>query len=444
MQPILNTSAPAVMPPMRDRQFIRQWTTKDKVICLFREPDRFAFSTEGRMGPTRSFKSTVYDIDYATSLIPMFHRVIGTNLATQEPHSSCFLPQLCLAAQNEPTQLVALFGRVDTRTDEIVGLRWGVFDTSTQEQSSLEISADDAISRNFLRKAPGTNYRKMERLVDKKGRSVEREANDSYARSFFEKHFYVVIHRDETHIIQNITLYCTSLLDRNVVLDENNWAVTLVSAKKRRGVGAWLNAGHAMIACEGIKADGFFLKYLHISAESTMSKVAQIEVSQKTSLIDSVNGPTWSRTKDFVEKMLSHRGYVENPPDRRADDIGFNILAPLINIFRNLGALEVDRWNKTAQENCLSFCVSILRRAGIELQEPEYPNPNGYIKRLQSDFTFEERPNGIIEAVSRNRAERENYANDSTIRNVVEFAVLSKKIFEDMDKEKQSREVGLK
>ena len=80
-----------------------EWTvggSPEKRVCLFRTPTHFAFSTEGpdgRQSTFKTFKSTLYDPNYATILVSMFRRTIGVNLEKEETHASCFYPNYAQA-----------------------------------------------------------------------------------------------------------------------------------------------------------------------------------------------------------------------------------------------------------------------------------------------------------------------------------------------------------
>jgi hypothetical protein len=285
MQPILNATVPTTLPPAPNKRLIGEWTIREKVVCLFLEKKRFECSTEGRTGPiSYSFRTDSYDSDYAINLVSMFHDVIGMNLTEEELHSSCFLPQFCKPAQNEPTLLTALFGRVDTRTavsGELIGMRWGVFDSSSsQELPPLEVSADDAIARIFLRNAPSANRCEVKGVVNS-----------------------TIINRNS---IDSIFLHYVSLLDKNTILSETDWAVTMVSAKhsSRSSFSTpFSNVGHAMLACEGVEENKPFLRYLHLTKEPA-KKLAQMECFERQPPLDTVNGPTWQRSKALVENMF--------------------------------------------------------------------------------------------------------------------------------------------
>lgn len=368
------------------RQFIAEWTFGLRTVCLFQEPNCLAFSTDGRSGKTTTFKPALYDINYAVNLIKMFHRTIGVNLENDEPHSSCFLPKLCTDAQNAPGIKVALFGRVDARVSvagELKGMRWGVFNTSNKEEHTFQ--ADDPIARAFVYQAPGTNRPHMESVLDKNGKQVMKPASDHFAMTSYAKRFSPVLSRNIENHIQDVILHRVSLIDRNVLLSENDWAVTLVSSMdctqnmlSRLFRGTF---GHAMLACEGVEQDKPFIRYLHLtqSPKEKNPKLAkdeaQIESFDRTEPLETFNGPTWARSKVLVEKMFSFVDTMKNKPVKFAY-YGSYFWQPIIawaafnqEILENKNAM-IDTFNNFPDETrmpstCLDWAYRVAEKCGI-------------------------------------------------------------------------------
>jgi hypothetical protein len=154
---------------------IGEWPVDQNTVSLFREPDHFAFSTEGSRGRRYTFGPTLYSMDYAIKLLSMFRRTIGENLARERPqdfpvtlggvqrvnsllYESCFLPKLCLDAVGRPGIKVALFyhrGKAQGADGECKGMRWGVFNTSDGTEQTLDASYSEIEA--FVRSAPPSN-----------------------------------------------------------------------------------------------------------------------------------------------------------------------------------------------------------------------------------------------------------------------------------------------
>lgn len=135
---------------------IAEWKFEANHICLFREQDALAFSTEGKNGTRTRFKPLLYNVDYAANLVAMFHQTIGENLKNDEPNPSCFIPLLFKETGNNPNRLIALFGRVipsaDKATAELKGLHWGIHDSTRDDEYTLDVQ--DMGTQEYVRWAP--------------------------------------------------------------------------------------------------------------------------------------------------------------------------------------------------------------------------------------------------------------------------------------------------
>jgi len=289
--------------------------------------DRLAFSTEGRTGPIKTFKPELYDCGYAINLIIMFRRTIQVNLEKEEPHFSCFLPKFCTKARNAPGMQVALFGRIDIRDSaagELKGMRWGVFDISKKEEQVFEVNDD--LAKEFVFNAPRTNAPHLvsKSRPDKNGQQIMVPTKNHYAMTTYAKRFDVVLERESTDEIRNVRLVRTSFFDRKVLLDEDSWAVTLVSVKDATPDSLTSgndssSLGHAMIAYEGVKRDDAkmrqFLTYIHITTRQENRRLqtitggqAKVEVCEDEDYPrlkwELLIGPTWPRTSTVVRRMI--------------------------------------------------------------------------------------------------------------------------------------------
>lgn len=140
----------------------------------------------------------------------------------------------------------------------------------------------------------------------------------------YAKRFRISLICDADRCIQNVVLQRISLIDNSVVLDENNWAVTLVStgqssqSRLNRFFGD--NAGHAMLACEGLEHGKQFLRYIHVTLNPINRNPklrvgeAQMEIFDREIPLKTLNGPTSTRSKALVGNMFSYVQEMENKP----------------------------------------------------------------------------------------------------------------------------------
>jgi len=355
---------------------ISEWRVKETSVFLYQNVNCFAFSTDGRAGKTSTFKPTLYDMIYAVNLVKMFQRTIGENLSREEAHSSCFLPKLCIAAHNGPGIQVALFGRVDANkivTGELKGLRWGVLNTATNEEQSFD--ASDTVVEAFLRHAPNSNRSHILSVKNANGDIVEKEADDHYAMNQYVKRFSVELIRDENNHIKNIKLHHVSLLDKNIFLDEGNWAVTLVSSMVSSS--SFFSRlfektyGHAMLACEGVDQGKSFLRYVHFtqSSKDESSNLASdeglIESFEPKSPLTTKNGPTWLRTKIAVENMFQYVETMKRKPLKFC-------------VYREYGAIQTKGWKMVmdAYKHRKTEYDNNRDNEALEIYRKNYPNIN--------------------------------------------------------------------
>lgn len=296
-------------------EWVEDWKINGETVSLFYDSHSHEFNFNNR-GQKITFKSMLYDPDFARSLFPMFRRTIQENLVREAPHSTCFLPKLFIKVHNEPHIQVALFGLSDENIlgqKEVIGLRWGVYDEKTQEEQTFEVE-EESVARAFIRYAPETNYSDIITETDKKGNVVSRQLGPNhYAMSTYLKHFKVVLSRDGDQRIQRVVLHYISLLDDSVFLSENRWAVTLCRSSSTHSLFMQLfgdNAEIAELACEGVEEGQPFLKYLRLRNKQypqgkNVENQIECECLERKKSISTLNGPTWIRTKALVQEVLS-------------------------------------------------------------------------------------------------------------------------------------------
>ena len=277
-----------------------KWNLGQTEISLFRAEERLKFSvkTDGVVTREEDFSSERYDISYALNLIRIFHDVIQGNLS-REVGAASFLPVLCRGdvwtlrdGQYVPITgvRIALFGLA--RSCEGV---WGIF----QEASATVERFDDVSGevRDFLSWVPRQDCQE-----------------NNYAVTAYANKCKIVLTYDLENRIQFVLLKRMSFFDRELELNEQHWAVTVLSSKGCSGLIESLDCGHAMIACEGVQDNRQFLKYVHITTRhedpdhpdlNRKPDEARVAILRESvPLYKALYGPTWPRPRCAVENML--------------------------------------------------------------------------------------------------------------------------------------------
>jgi hypothetical protein len=346
--------------------FVAQWTVQEREISLFHNTKLFLHSGGKTEGLTK-FKSPLYDILYAVNIIHMFRDTIQLNLqGVETPNSSCFLPKFLkpfVSKQQKMQKQIALFGRVDTHNldeGEVKEMRWGIYDTPSKEETSVEVNADDRVARDFIRLCPRSDTAHMVVRVNSKGKSVSKPAPDHYAMTSFLKGFHPTVVRAAEGggggTVVQVTLHHVSILDNSVILDANTCAITLVSARQSSVTDNWLGSviskacGHSMLVWEGIEGDSrHVLRYLHATQNprhrlpTLGSAQAQLEVIERTAQqpLDLLHGPTWPRPRVLGDDMLDFVRTFEKVP------------------------VEFSIFGLKREQSCLTWASKIASKAGI-------------------------------------------------------------------------------
>jgi hypothetical protein len=289
---------------------IDRWTIKGKQVSLFRCKDKdeleslkFSVKEGDRQIGGDTIAPYLYPNTRRTcAIVSLFHDVINVNLLSSIEPSS-FVPVLETRAwinkAGEVVSLkdlkVALFGRADPETDVLHEARWGIYDQSDGSCKVYEIPKIEGAIRECLLNA------------------LCHRLNATY----FAERFRVEVTLDSNNKVTSLALIVLnrlSLFDKNVVLDEERWAITLVSAQPGstsiiESISLDWRSGHAMIACEGIKDGCQFFKYLHLtknkSDQCLEGAPARARIKIKREFVtNTLNGPTWIRTRTVVESLL--------------------------------------------------------------------------------------------------------------------------------------------
>lgn len=346
---------------------VSKWEIERNSGALFYEPNKnyFEFSN----GNTKRTFKTLYNGYYAVSLVSLFHNTIGINLKNEATvKSACFFPKLCTQADGEMNIQVALFGYEDD-ANKLQGLRWGVYDDEEQKEYTFEVEEDDVIARTFVHDVPTTNHPNSEKPYEM----------DAYAR-----HFRVSLIRDDHRRIQKIALRYVSLLDPTTNLDEDKWAVTLVSTmNSTQGFFSKFiegKVGHAMLACEGIKEGQPFFRYIHF--RQVASSIGRIESFERIRpLENAINGPTWVRPRSLVQNMLNYVEQEKEIPHKFALYGSFFSQIPLIWSSFKYDFLELESADLAADlaeaaesetpRTCLQVAYEVAAQSGIIFQLDE-------------------------------------------------------------------------
>jgi hypothetical protein len=164
---------------------------------------------------------------------------------------------------------------------------WGVF----HEEGATVARFDDASGevRDFLSWVPQKDCQ-----------------NNHYAMTAYANKCKIILTYDLENRIQSVVLKRMSFFDRELELDEQHWAITVLSSKGCSGLIESLDCGHAMIACEGVKNNRQFLKYVHITTRNEKEAGPDLNRKSDEARVEILRQevPTWPRPKCAVEKML--------------------------------------------------------------------------------------------------------------------------------------------
>ena len=157
--------------------------------------------------------------------------------------------------------------------------------------------------------------------VDADGKETYHDGDNHYAATKFIRGFQPFIKTVESRT--QVRLHHVSVLDNSVILDEHTCAVTIgstfsgtVDSPSSNFITKCIygDVGHAMLVVEGLDERGgeCYLRYIH-ATQQPKEKVrelnfyeGEIELFERTgkSPLNLLHGPTWSRSKDYVDDML--------------------------------------------------------------------------------------------------------------------------------------------
>ena len=341
-------------------------------------------------------ENTYYSTDYAIQLINLFRKVFWP-IGARSPH---LLPYVFMDVATHkngsltPTSdlLVGLFGEYRSSLDFPEGrlcAEWSIYNRQSRKIVWIKANPNWGCVKEFF---IGTSSNK---------------------NPFYLRYFRPIVVLDPNNNIQSIELKRSSLMNRDVCLTPDSWAVTLISDPMETGPGC--NVGHALIACEGVEEDGrHFFDYIHLvqvrvkiqNKETKKVFIRRHNIEKNKNPEEFIakvrRGPTWIRPKGTVKPMFDFAKQVENK------EVRFNRLAPLFNwFFKSTVATTVDYLDGTLYQNCIAAAVYILRKGNIWLPEPKRPEPNVYLDGLDSDYIIEdEDEDDSIRAMPKDPAKR--------------------------------------
>lgn len=382
---------------------------------MFREEDRFSFSIGGVNEKKRSFKPKYCDMSSAVKLIDRFSRVIGVNLEKQQVESCCFLPFCILPVENVPGCDVAVFGKVTNPHPTQLSAEWVRCAVSMPGKPSFPIERAN-LKGNFdlfLIEALSHNQLIKKTPIGSENPSLCEESSDSRPMDAYFKRFRILAEKDEKDQITQLMIQTVSVFDSTIVLNENQWAITLVSTTTSSGQNVF---GHAMLACEGVRKGLPFLEYVHLIQNSDQKeKTAHIERFPRPRPFETKNGPTWRRSKEAVENLFHAIEKKNIKPIPFSLSLHLYILPvlshiPLLDIPARLSLAMYESIKKKkiqpSKQNCLNCVVELAKEAGIIFcdhnplttplhkiavvnQKPTYQIPDGLLPNQEEKQTIE-------------------------------------------------------
>jgi len=306
---------------------VANWTIDHTEVAVLQEQERLKFSvTNGRETKEGRVDLFSYDASRASRLIQMYHAVIKTNL-NAGIDGQAFLPAIdwtstktLMSGRYGDAQNVqiALFGKINRAAGKVFEAHWGVYHGNSDVSLRFEIGDAEEEVKHCLLKAPVPE--------------AQNEEAQPRRMADWASHFTTVLNLNARSTIDSISLLklwrpsaplYTSTFNRSVVLDEDHWAVTIVSypntcVSNERNMEACgkkiQDCGHAMIAYEGVKDRKQFRHYAHITTSrnkddpsdyARKADQARVEIRDKLWEDELILGPTWPRPRTAVESMTT-------------------------------------------------------------------------------------------------------------------------------------------
>ncbi|NGX47484.1 MAG: hypothetical protein K1000chlam3_00858 [Chlamydiae bacterium] len=133
-----------------------------------------------------------------------------------------------------------------------------------------------------------------------------------------------------------------SRIDKKTIIDANNWAVSLISA---RGP-----LGHAMLAIEGIRGTSYpipFLEYIHLTnSGQTEVKREVFNIHRENEVLFSGKTETWLRSKEKVQKIFDLVDWQIKKQKNGKPIIFFHLLGGDSKLAKYVKAREFNNWKE--------------------------------------------------------------------------------------------------
>ena len=253
---------------------------------------------------------------------------------------------------------------------------WRFFDKTKKTASWIEVNKDSLVTIRAL-ESVSSEYKKIYLLKCR-----------------------MIVNKSKNGKLESVSIKFVSKWNPKILLDEIQWAVTLVSIGSSSGRPYRAAGGHAMIFYEGVENGLPFRRYAHLTAADGPPRVEDI----RNASLGEKNHPiliyehykklfcvrkktkTWLRNREKVFKMQNQIEADFQSTNIEQKAAKFNLIAPVINRFLSKNRINEKRQNKTLPENCTSWSVGTMKYADIDLPEPKMPEPDRYIEKLNSQL----------------------------------------------------------
>lgn len=337
-------------------------------------------------------------------------------------------PLICAYSLNADKELRLGRGKKD--------LYWELFDRSTKSFSWIYATNDayDDYQRNTMQyeknfqeltglfenlKSVPSDQDELEQLIQSRLlRGIDLEERISNLKNFDVDQIEVIGDREDLKTVSLKKITKKSKFDESVIINKDNWAVTLVSIDMDCNGGAgnfFINAGHAEIFVESIE-EGKSLIYQSDYVPNGQSKgllgsgqgiVRSTEHTPETiekllSELKFKGMKTWLSRATAVRTMLNHIDWEVEQQDKGLSPVQFHLSGQpsLLNIpTRQEGINWNSQTGRPTQprehfvndvgigQNCTTWAKNKLRLADIELEPSQVPwlyeKPEFYVNRIQ-------------------------------------------------------------
>lgn len=190
---------------------------------------------------------------------------------------------------------------------------------------------------------------------------------------------------EKVELVETKEIKSQSFFDKKKNIDENNWAITLITASRSS---ALCRCGHAQIVIEKVKNGEKTISIAHFRRGKrelfgeTPGKVILKNISD-VKLKYKLKTETWLRTKESVKKMLKEIK-ADMYWQKHNNPITFSLLGYyskwVIQTVRRMAGGEII----TGPHNCITWAVGKIAFAGIQYEVKPFVKPKQYIKQIRA------------------------------------------------------------